>query len=108
MLRGELHHEEVQLVKAAGVGFDIVAIDEAVADEDVGDAVESAMSLRGLTGRWMSAIIAVLVTRGSTTITWCAVLSAAQTIGQRWQRMGWLSAMLAPISRMTSAVSISA
>ena len=66
----------------------------------------SAMSLRGLTGRWMSAIIAVLVTRGSTTIRGAGDVCRACLRSRRWQRMGWLSAMLAPIRRITSAVSM--
>ena len=60
--------------------------------------LSSARSERGFSGRWMSAIIAVLVTRGSATIrVLCGFAS------RYWQRMGWLSAMLAPMSRMTSA-----
>ena len=44
--------------------------------------------------------MAVFVTRGSTTITVAAVLPMT-----RGTSRGWLSAMLAPTSRMQSAVS---
>ena len=64
--------------------------------------LRSAMSERGLTARWMSAIIAVLVTRGSTTMR-VRGLVPGDVRSRRWQRMGWLSAMLAPMRRMTSA-----
>ena len=56
------------------------------------------MSLRGFTARWMSASIAVLVTRGSTTIR-----VAARLLMTRGTSSGWLSAMLAPTSSMQSA-----
>ena len=62
----------------------------------------SARSERGLSGRCRSAIIAVFETRGSATISvWSGLAS------RYWQRIGWLSAMLAPISRTTSAFSMS-
>ena len=60
--------------------------------------LSSARSDRGWIGRCRSASIAVLVTRGSTTISVLPGLASS-----RRQRIGWLSAMLAPISRMTSA-----
>ncbi len=41
-----------------------------------------AMSLRGLTGRWMSAIIAVLVTRGSTTMRRAVALVALEALAE--------------------------
>ena len=53
-----------------------------------------AMSPRGRTGRWTSATIAVLVTRGSTTIT----VAAGPAPSSRGASSGWLSAMLAPHS----------
>ena len=59
----------------------------------------SAMSERGFSGRKRSAIIAVLVTRGSATISVLSGLASSH-----WQRIGWLSAMFAPIRRMTSAI----
>ena len=58
------------------------------------------MSVRAFTARWRSAIIAVFVTRGSTTITVAAVFPMT-----RGANNGWLSAMLAPTSRMQSATS---
>jgi hypothetical protein len=40
MLRRVLHDKGIQIVEAAGVLRNIVTIDQAVADEDVGDAVD--------------------------------------------------------------------
>ena len=48
---------------------DVVAVDQAVANQDVRDAVEQRDVGARLDGRWRSAIIAVLVTRGSTTMS---------------------------------------
>src|SRR5437773_12254475 len=56
------------------------------------------MSERGFKGRYRSAIIAVLVTRGSATIKVLEGLAS-----RYWQRIGWLSAMFAPMRKMTSA-----
>ena len=46
--------------------------------------------------------MAVLVTRGSTTMSLRGFVPGPRST--RWHRMGWLSAMLAPIRRMTSAL----
>ena len=61
--------------------------------------LSSARSDRGRIGRCRSAIIAVLVTRGSTTMSVVPGLASS-----RRHRIGWLSAMFAPMSRITSAL----
>ena len=89
-----------QLVEAVDVAAHGVEVDEALVEQHArASPLSRAMSPRGRTGRWRSAIIAVFVTRGSTTMTRGGPPSPIT----RGASSGWLSAMLAPHSTMTSA-----
>ena len=59
----------LQLGDADGVGGEVSPVDESLGEEDVQHPVDQRDVGAGLTGRCRSAIIAVFVTRGSTTMT---------------------------------------
>ena len=67
----------------------------------------SATSEPGSTGRWMSAISAVRVRRGSTTITFTPSRSARFRALMRSKRIGWQASMFAPRMRNVFASSMS-
>ena len=87
-----------QRVEAGGVRGDVVAIDQVRLDEDVDQAVDEREIRAGLQRQVQIRAHGRL---GHARIDHDQVLSPLRS--SRCQRMGWLSAIFAPIRRMTSA-----